>query len=103
MEEWTSEDERGRERVTQREIAYQDINPATGELEGVGSEDFSPAREGRDIEYKWIYTWDGQKRNKGGHRWFTCHGTIKYRKSGRKAVQEYLKNKYHAEVVQLRY
>lgn len=87
----------------QREYAYKDIDATTGEIVATGSEDFSAEREAREIEYKWIYTWNGQKRNKGGYRWFDCQGTIKYRKSGKKAVKQYLKMKYNAEEAQLRY
>ena len=104
LETWKSYSERWHcEMITQEEISYIEYDSETGEIVGSGSEDFSPAREAQDIDYKWIYTWDGQKVNKGGHRWFDCRGTIKYRKSGKKGVMEYLKNKYNAELVQLRY
>lgn len=102
LETWSHEDEKGRKRIYQTEIAFKEIDAETGEIVEIGSEDFSPEREKQDIDYRWIYTWNGEKRNKGGHRWFDCQGSIKFRKSHKKALAEYLKNKYNAELVQLR-
>ena len=98
---WKVEDERGREIIRQIEIAYREYE-TTGELVGAGSEDFSPERESREIEDRWVWTWDGQRLNKGGKRWFKCAGLIRFRKSEKAAVKAYLQTKYNAAVLQLR-
>lgn len=102
LEVWTAEDARGREITTQTEIAYREYDSETGELLGSGSEDFSPARERSEIDCRWIWTWDGDRRNKGGKRWFECHGMIKYRKREKSEVKRYLENKYNSAALELR-
>ena len=102
LEKWTAEDERGRERLVQEEVAYKEYDSETGELVGVGSEDFSMERLHTEMDERWMWTWDGEKRNKGGHRWFECHGTVKFRKSERAAVKKYLQAKHKAAELQLR-
>lgn len=99
---WKSEDERGRSIITQKEIAYKEFDPETGEVVGVGTEDFSLERYYREVEEKWLYTWDGQKRNKGGYRWFEGQGQVRYRKQDNKSAKKYYKNRFHAELVQFR-
>ena len=47
-----------------RSIAYREYDSETGELVGVGSEDFSQARWKSEIEGRFIWTWDGERRNK---------------------------------------
>lgn len=74
---WRSTDERGRDIVTQYEIAYSEYDEE-GNLRRTGTEDFSPARLGKQTKYRWIFTWDGKKLNKGGHRWFDGHGPIRF-------------------------
>lgn len=102
LEIWTAEDERGRNRITQREISYHEYDSETGELVGAGSEDFSPERQKRELEDRWAWTWDGERRNKGGKRWFEDHGLVRFRKSEKAEVKKYLQNKYGAAELQLR-
>lgn len=102
LETWKHEDERGRMVTVQRELAYREYDSETGELVGVGSEDFSQARWKSEIEGRFIWTWDGERRNKGGHRWFEEQGYITYRKSDRKEVKRYLNNMCGAVELQLR-
>lgn len=102
LNKWMAEDINGRMRITQREIEYREYDSETGEITAIGSEDFSPKREAEELAEKWIWTWDGKKLNRGGHRWFECHGSIRYRKSERASVKQYLEGKYTAEALQLR-
>lgn len=46
-----------------------------GTLKCTGTEDFSSQRL-RSLEHRFIYTWDGEKRNKGGYRWFDFIGSV---------------------------
>lgn len=88
--------------TTQMEIEYKEYD-LDGNIVSSGTEDFSPERYRNSIAYPSVYTWDGKKLNKGGHRWFDFHGSIKFLKSQRKEVKEYLKRKYvESEVIQLR-
>lgn len=88
--------------VTQREIEYTEYD-LTGNIVSVGTEDFSPERYKNEIAECYVYTWDGKRLNKGGHRWFDCEGLIKSQKYQRKYIKEYLNNKYKdSELVQLR-
>lgn len=99
---WWGEDNKGRKTVIQEEIEYKEYDAETGELRATGTEDYSPERRNKEVASHWVYTWNGEKRNKGGYRWFEDHGEISYRKSGKKALMQLLKNKYNAELVQLR-
>lgn len=98
---WTSEDEKGRVYTTQYEIEYKEYDKEWN-LVGAGTEDFSPERLHKEVEAKFVYTWDGQKRNKGGYRWFEAQGHVKVRKSCIKLYKEMVKAKYNAEMVDLR-
>lgn len=102
METWTSINEKGRETITQEELAYKEYDVETLNLIGIGSEDFSPERRHAETEKRWVWTWDGKKRNKGGFRWFECQGMTEIRKSEKKAVKAYFKKKYGAELIELR-
>lgn len=88
--------------LIQMEKAYTDYDIETGEIKATGSEDFSPMRWVYETEDRWVWTWDGKKRNRGGHRWFEQHNLMQYRRNDRKLVKEYFKNKYNAELVELR-
>lgn len=101
IETWTHIDETGRERTTQYEVAYKEYDE-TGDLVGIGSEDFSTDRYHKTLLTKMVYTWDGVKRNKGNYRWFDCCGFVTYNRKHVKAVKAYLANKYNAELVELR-
>ena len=68
LETWYDVDEKGRKRISQKEISYKEYDADTGILCGAGSEDFSPERLANETVEKWIWTWDGKHVNKGGHR-----------------------------------
>lgn len=102
LQEWTTQDENGREWIIQSEISYRDIDIETGDVVATGSEDFSPERKRRELTRKWLYTWDGERRNKGGKRWFECRGLITFRSSEKGAVKEYYQRKYKASCIQFR-
>lgn len=101
LEKWLQENENGRQILVQVEKSYKEFD-LNGFLVNVGSEDFTPERLNQEVDEKFIYTWDGEKRNNGGYRQFECKGLIHFRKSERKLVREYLVNKYNAEKVELR-
>ena len=100
---WKREAENGRMVTTYEEVAYKEYDSETNELIGEGSEDFSMDRYLAEVESRWIYIWNGEKRNKGGYRWFDMKGYIIFRKSEKKLVKELIKARYpEAEVIQLR-
>ena len=102
LNEWHCWGHEDRELLVQKEIEYKEYDPETGELVGVGSEDFSLKRL-KSIKQHWIWTWDGQKRNKGGYRWFECQGLIKYRDSDWKDLKQLMAVRYpSAEVIEYR-
>lgn len=89
--------------VCQTEEAYKEYSLEDGSLVMVGTEDFANGRYKKEIDERYVWTWDGKKYNKGGKRWFECRKLIRFRKSERKFVKEYLKMKYpEAELIQLR-
>lgn len=103
---WKTITVRGEEReveyTTQYEIEYTEYD-MDGNVVGIGTEDFSAERYNTTFKSQEIYTWDGKKLNKGGHRWFEYRGFVRYNTEQRKEVKQYLKNKYNnAELVQLR-
>lgn len=103
LERWMSEAKHGWLVMSQVELAYKDYDSITGEAVQTGSEDFSAERYHSAVSRKSVWTWDGERRNKGGHRWFELQPDIKFRKSDRKGVMEYLKIKYPDAVeIQLR-
>ena len=73
------------ERTTQVELAYTEYN-ANGEKIAKGSEDFSPERVS-GLKYYRIFTWDGQKRNKGGCKWFEEARLVKIAPANRKNLK----------------
>ncbi len=100
---WTYTDDNGREYTRQLEKAYKEYDSETNELVGVGSEDFSLDRWHKEAEERWVWTWDGVKRNKGGHRWFECVGYCTFRKSHKKGLKELMMTRHpEAALVQLR-
>ena len=98
---WTYTDEQGRERTSQIEVAYIDYDEVGNPI-AIGSEDFSPERWNQTTRRKQVWTWDGKKLNKGGHRWFDYHGSITFRKEDSKAVKALCKNKHKAAAIELR-
>lgn len=103
IQEWRTDGKHGEFVISQVELAYKDYDSTTGEVVQIGSEDFSSKRHSIAVSRKSVWTWDGKRRNKGGHRWFECQPDIKFRKSDRKGVMEYLRIKYpNAVEIQLR-
>lgn len=103
VQTWKHEDERGREVIAQREIEYREYDLEDGSLIGTGTEDFSEQRYRDQFIEKLVWVWDGEKRNKGGHRWFEYVGTVAYARGKAANIKKYLKIKYNdAEVIQLR-
>ena len=95
--------EKEREVLIQKEVEYKEYDTETGALRATGTEDFSPERWNNEVAAHWIHTWDGQRRNKGGHRWFEDMGKYTYRKSEKKALEQLMKTRYsNAEVIQFR-
>ena len=99
---WTAYDEKYDCDVTvQREIAYREYYKDTHELKQIGSRDFTKYTD-HEMTDAWVWSWDGEKRNAGGHRWFQCEGMIKYSTGDSKAVRAHLMKKYNAAEIQLR-
>lgn len=97
LERWCVEDEKGRSIMRQVELEYTEYDIETGEIVAVGSEDFSRERY-KSLLFKMVWTWDGKKRNAGGHRWFEYSRDVKYIKGKGKEVKTYLKNMYKMSV-----
>lgn len=98
---WKDTDETCKSKPCQFEIEYKEYY-LDGTLKQTGTEDFSADRYNKTIREKWLWTWDGQKRNKGGHRWFECQGQIKFDYHHRQELKRYLENKYQGKEIQLR-
>lgn len=95
-----------REELVQAELEYREYEAETGEVVRHGTEDIQYGR-GRNSKNRTrtmtVYTWDGMRVNKGGHRWWEQQKTITYRPSDRKALGIYLKRIYpKAAEIQLR-
>lgn len=101
LERWCHLDQNDKERLVQIEFEYKEYDE-DGELVGIGSEDFSADRWHKDMITFWLWTWDGERRNKGGHRWFECRGYVKCRRSDKKAYKKLAQKKYGAALVELR-
>lgn len=83
------------------EIQYREYRE-DGSLKMVGTEDFSTKRMCKYINAKCVFTWDGQKRNKGGKRFFDYHGIYRYTGSN-KQLKAYIQTQYpKAELIDLR-
>ena len=98
---WTHTNEKGYEVLTQVELAYKEYETETGEFVATGSEDFSSERY-NILKKAFVYTWDGKRRNSGGKRWFENRGYILFNSNDRKAIKEYFKKRYSAELVEIR-
>ena len=66
-----------------------------GTLKCIGTEDFSAERL-RTLEHRFIWTWDGQKLNKGGYRWFEFDGMVIINKGDLKELKKIVA-KWHPE------
>lgn len=103
LNKWLSKDERGRNCLTQVEYAFKEYD-LYGELVRTGSEDFSAERYHKTFKEAFVWTWDGHKYNRGGHRRFEDQGLIRFNKEQYKELKEYLSNKYpKAQIIELRY
>ncbi|MBR6507487.1 MAG: hypothetical protein IKT37_07815 [Clostridia bacterium] len=83
------------------EIEYKEFRE-DGTLKQTGTEDFSVKRWAA-VPLRWVYTWDGQRRNKGGYRWFDLDGS--YKTDDPKAFKKYITNwwnKFGIETVDVR-
>lgn len=87
--------------TTQEELAYKEYD-LEGNLIGCGTEDFSMERYRNEIGLYSVYSWDGVRRNKGNKRWFDYCKSVTILRRQKKQVEEYYKNFYKAELVQLR-
>ena len=95
-------EELGRYVITQVEIEYREYSLIDGHMVKRGTEDFSRERE-KNIRRAEIWTWDGLKYNKGGHRWWYFEGFINYDKTHTKEIKKLLAFKYpKAKEIQLR-
>lgn len=99
---WQALDEKNRLRIVQREYEYIDHLDDGREIHG--TEDISAFRE-RQITTRWVYTWDGKRRNKGGYKWWTEQRSIRLRvfdvRAAKKQLLEHY-GKYGAVEIQLR-
>lgn len=78
------------ERTAQVELAYKTFNNE-GEIVGVGSEDFTIARMDSALSYYEVWTWDGEKLNRGGNRWFECVRRVQINRADLKKLRHLAK------------
>ena len=82
------------------EVPYKEYRP-DGSLKATGSEDFTADRLHSQTHYYSIRTWDGQRRNAGGYRWFEDQGS--FRVDSRQGLKEYAARQYpEAELIDIR-
>lgn len=94
---WISDDKR----VAQSEVSYKEFR-LDGSLKQIGTEDFSTERL-HGLKHAMVWTWDGKRYNKGGHRWFEMQEFVWFDKDSRKELKAYLDSKYpDAELIQIR-
>lgn len=72
--------------ISQYEVAYKEYD-ADGDKVAIGTEDFSRERY-NNLKYYRIFTWDGEKYNKGGNRWFEESLMVKIDRKDRKILKE---------------
>lgn len=89
-----------REMVVQLEIAYTDYYE-DGTIAGVGSEDFSPERYRKEIAVYETRTWDGCKRNRGGHKAWDQRDTYTVKCDNLKALKGFCKIRYATDNLML--
>ena len=72
-----------------------------GTLKQTGTEDFTPERWNKQTHTRFVYTWDGERRNKGGQRWFEFEG--RFITDDPKAFKKYMQARYaDAALVEIR-
>jgi hypothetical protein len=82
------------------EVPYKEYR-ADGSILQLGTEDFSSQRL-KTLKKKYVWTWNGEKRNKGGHRWFECQELVTFNGST-KELKTVLGIKYpDAKLIELR-
>ena len=73
------------------EVEYKEYRP-DGTLKQTGTEDFTSTRWNKQTHTRFVYTWDGQRRNNGGCRWFDFVGT--FTTDDPKALKKYAQARY---------
>lgn len=101
IRQWKVLCEDGYERVSQSEYEYKEYDVKSGQLVGVGSEDFSPQRKAKQMLFYDIRTWDGVKRRADGSKWFNSVGVYRTRKGDRKALGLWASATFKAEEIRL--
>lgn len=101
VNKWLVTTEQGWDVWIQAEIAYKKYDE-NFELVGEGTEDFSDKRYHKTIVEKRVFVWDGERRNKGGFRWFKYEGWVKFNRKDVSLVKAFIKAKYNAAEVDLR-
>lgn len=83
-------------------VKYKEFDE-NGKQVGFGYEDFSGKRWNSTFKLVEIWTWDGEKLNKGGHRRFDCEGAYLINKDSAKVFKAFAKNAYNSKaMVQVR-
>lgn len=77
------------------EVEYKEYRE-DGSLKATGTEDFS-ANRWASTPIRFVYTWDGERRNKGGKRWFDYEGA--YRIDDPKGLKGYIQKRVPEAVV----
>jgi len=47
-----------------------------GEIAACGSRDFQPSKGSMGLREWWVWTWDGERRQAGGKKWWMCKGVV---------------------------
>ena len=82
------------------EVEYKEYRE-DGTLKATGTEDFSVERWNKQAHMRFVYTWDGTKRNAGGHRWFDYQTSVWT--DDTKAFKKYAQARYaDAALVEIR-
>lgn len=89
-----------RDVTTQIEIAYKDYY-LDGTVAGSGSEDFSPERYRKEIATYEARTWDGNKRNRGGHKAWDQRDTYTIKRDNLKMLKYFCKMRYSADNIMM--
>ena len=97
LNEWFGE----KRQWTQVEYSYKEYT-TDGELIAEGSEDFSQARLSLDKTRCNVWTWDGEKLNRGGYHRYDYRGCFEVRTEDMKAFKAYILNKYKAASVRIK-
>ena len=80
------------------EVNYKEVRD-DGTVKCTGTEDFS-AKRWASTPIRFVYIWDGERRNKGGKRWFEYVGA--YRIDDPKGLKAYIQANTGAALVDVR-